>query len=201
MLQDLMADRAWKLPAGGGVLERWPDIATAVAPQLTDHVAAVAFHRETGQLDLRPDSPAYATQLRLISSRIVTAANELAGTGAVRAVRAVRVLAVGTAPEPRTERPVPQAPSASATPQAPIPVKTRESASQGYRRALEAHQASRKATAVDPAIQGAVERQIREQAREPQELFDGHQAMALRNKSTGQQQARSSDAARARALH
>ncbi|MFE7113600.1 DciA family protein [Streptomyces sp. NPDC057575] len=74
-LQGLMADRAWELPAAGGtVLERWPDISAAVAPQLPDHVQAVAFHPETGQLDLRPDSPAYATQLRLISARIVTAA-------------------------------------------------------------------------------------------------------------------------------
>ncbi|MFF4795613.1 hypothetical protein ACFY2M_39260 [Streptomyces sp. NPDC001276] len=46
---------------GGSVLDRWPDIAAAVAPQLPSRVAAVAFHQETGQLDLRPDSPAYAT--------------------------------------------------------------------------------------------------------------------------------------------
>ncbi|UQA92340.1 DciA family protein [Streptomyces halobius] len=77
VLQSLMADRAWQLPAAGGtVLDQWPDIAAAVAPQLPDHVRAVAFHPENGQLDLRPDSPAYATQLRLVSDRIVAAANE-----------------------------------------------------------------------------------------------------------------------------
>ncbi|MEV6806908.1 hypothetical protein [Streptomyces sp. NPDC051132] len=54
--------RAWGVPATGGtVLDRWPGIAAAIAPQPPDHVAAVAFHPETGQLDLRPDSPAYAT--------------------------------------------------------------------------------------------------------------------------------------------
>lgn len=37
--------------------------------RLPNQVRAVAFHPETGQLDLRPDSPAYATQLRLISSQ------------------------------------------------------------------------------------------------------------------------------------
>ncbi|MEW2297082.1 hypothetical protein ABZ719_31015 [Streptomyces sp. NPDC006743] len=67
VLQGLMADRAWELPAAGGsILDRWPDSAATVAPQLPHHVAVVAFHPETGQLDLRPDSPAYATQLRLI---------------------------------------------------------------------------------------------------------------------------------------
>nr|WP_301128655.1 hypothetical protein [Streptomyces cacaoi] len=38
-------------------------------------------------MDLRPDSPAYATQLRLITARIVAAANDAAGTDAVRPMR------------------------------------------------------------------------------------------------------------------
>ncbi|MFF0537106.1 DciA family protein [Streptomyces coelicoflavus] len=106
VLQGLMADRAWELPAdGGSVLDRWPDIAAAVAPQLPHHVTAVAFHPETGQLDLRPDSPAYATQLRLITARIVFTAKEAAGT---EAVRTVRVLPQGSAPAPRT---APEAPA------------------------------------------------------------------------------------------
>ncbi|MET9556094.1 hypothetical protein [Streptomyces sp. NPDC006645] len=41
------------------------------APQLPDSVQAVAFHPETGRLGLRPDSPAYGTQPRLIAARIV----------------------------------------------------------------------------------------------------------------------------------
>ncbi|MFE4415121.1 DciA family protein [Streptomyces sp. NPDC056821] len=53
-----------------------------------------ALHAESGQLDLRPDSPAYATQLRLLSAQVITAANDAVGT---QAVRAVRVLAVGAA--------------------------------------------------------------------------------------------------------
>ncbi|MEI5102973.1 DUF721 domain-containing protein [Streptomyces sp. PmtG] len=100
MPQRLTTDRAWDLPAAdGSVLDRWPNIAAAVAPQLPRHVAAVAFHPETGQLHLRPDSPAYATQLRLITARIVAAANESVGTDVVRTVR---VLPGGDAPEPRT---------------------------------------------------------------------------------------------------
>ncbi|MFE2498834.1 DciA family protein [Streptomyces scopuliridis] len=155
VLQGLMADRAWELPAaGGGVLDRWPDIAGAVAPQLPHHVMAVAFHPETGQLDLRPDSPAYATQLRLITARIVATANSAAGTDAVRTVR---VLPVGAAPAPRT---TPQDTAASQdAPQAPV--KTREMASPGFHQALAAHQALVPPGRIDPSIAEAVERQSR----------------------------------------
>ncbi|MBV7249238.1 DciA family protein [Streptomyces sp. MW-W600-10] len=156
VLQGLMADRAWELPATGGtVLERWPDIAAAVAPQLPDHVQAVAFHSETGQLDLRPDSPAYATQLRLISARIIAAANETVHTDAVRTVR---VLAVGAAPAPRAAA----AQTSAAPPDAPpAPVKTREMASPGFRQALAAHQAVTPAQRLDLGITEAVERQTK----------------------------------------
>ncbi|MGW9136356.1 DciA family protein [Streptomyces sp. NPDC055681] len=91
--QSLMAEGARDLPAGGGsVLDQWPGIAAAVFPALAEHVQAVAFHAESGQLDLRPDPSAYATQLWLVSARIVAAVNETVGTAAVRTVR---VLVVG----------------------------------------------------------------------------------------------------------
>ncbi|MGA4966973.1 DciA family protein [Streptomyces pseudogriseolus] len=152
VLQGLMADRAWDLPvAGGSVLDRWPDIAAAVSPQLPDHVSAIAFHPETGHLDLRPDSSAYATQLRLISARIVAAANEAVRTDAVRSIR---VLAVGAAPAPRTP---PEPATAPDIP--PAPVKTREIASPGFHQALAAHQAVAPPSRVDPSIAEAVERQ------------------------------------------
>ncbi|WP_343239763.1 DciA family protein [Streptomyces sp. SID9913] len=150
VLAGLMADRAWELPAAGGsVLDQWPDIAGAVAPHLPHHVAAVAFHPETGQLDLRPDSPAYATQLRLITARIVATANNTVGTDAVRTVR---VLPPGAAPAPRT--------APAAAPDAPqAPVKTREMGSPGFHQALAAHQAVVPPSRVDPSIAEAVERQ------------------------------------------
>jgi len=152
VLQGLMADRAWELPAAGGsVLDRWPDIAAAVAPQLPHHVAAVAFHPETGQLDLRPDSSAYATQLRLITARIVATANSTVGTDAIRTVR---VLPPGTAPTPRT---APETPAAA--PDVQAPVKTREMGSPGFHQALAAHQAVVPPSRVDPSIAEAVERQ------------------------------------------
>ncbi|MGN5392449.1 DciA family protein [Streptomyces sp. JL7001] len=154
VLKGLMADRAWDRPtAGGTVLDRWPDIAAAVAPQLPDHVQAVAFHPKTGQLDLRPDSPAYATQLRLITPRIVAEANSAVGADAVRTLR---VLPLGGVPAPRTD-PQAELPAALEA----VPVKTREMASQGYQRALAAHRAVAPVSRVDPAMTEAMERQAR----------------------------------------
>lgn len=153
VLQGLMADRAWDIPAAGGsILDQWPDIAAALSPKLAAHVTAVAFHAETGQLDLRPDSPAYATQLRLISSRIVAAANDAVGT---QAVGTVRVLAVGaTAPAPREAV---ADPTAAAAPEAPV--KTRDMAPPGFHRALAAHQAVPRAQHVASGVTEAIERQ------------------------------------------
>ncbi|MFE5492615.1 DciA family protein [Streptomyces virginiae] len=178
VLKGLMADRAWDRPtAGGTVLDRWPDIAAAVAPQLPDHVQAVAFHPKTGQLDLRPDSPAYATQLRLIAPRIVAEANSAVGADAVRTLR---VLPLGGVPAPRTyqQAQLPAAPEAVL-----VPVKTREMASQGFHRALAAHQAVAPASRVDPAMTEAVERQAREMRElrlrafpEPESAADGQLA-------------------------
>lgn len=124
----------------------------AVAPQLPDHAQAAAYHPETGQLDLRPDSPAYATQLRLITARIVATANDAAGT---EAVRSVRVLPPGAAPTPRT---APKSPAAGRD-APPAPVKTRETASPGFHQALAAHQAVAPPRRIDPSIAQAVERQ------------------------------------------
>lgn len=136
VLHGLLADRAWHIPAaGGGVLDRWPDIADAVTANLSAHVTAAAFNAESGQLDLRPDSPAYATQLRLLNARIIAAANDRAGT---QAVRTIRVLAIGKTmvPEPRTPAPTP---AAAAGPE--VSVRTRDMAPEGFHRALAAHQA------------------------------------------------------------
>ncbi|WP_331719826.1 DciA family protein (plasmid) [Streptomyces sp. NBC_01023] len=138
VLQGLMADRAWDIPAAGGsVLDQWPNIAATISPNLHEHAVAVAFHAQSGQLDLRPDSSAYATQLRLISTRIVTAANDSVGT---QAVRTVRVLAVGAtaAPEFHVADPTPS--TVTAAPEGPM--KTRDMASGGFHQALAAHQSA-----------------------------------------------------------
>ncbi|MER7112732.1 DciA family protein [Streptomyces sp. NPDC000229] len=130
VLQSLIAERAWDVPASGGsILDQWPDIASAVAPNLAAHATAVAFDAPTGRLDLRPDSPAYGTQLRLFARTIIAAANERVGAAVVREVR---VLPEGATTIPA---PVPTADVRSEVP-ADAPVKTRENASAGYRRTL-----------------------------------------------------------------
>ncbi|WP_432068617.1 DciA family protein [Streptomyces sp. C10-9-1] len=142
VLQHLMAERAWDMPAAGGtVLAQWPGIAAAVSPTLSAHVQATGYDPDTGRLDLRPDSPAYATQLRLLTARIIATANEHTGASAVRALRVLPPGAVDATPA--VDRPAPGAAAAPAG-----PVKTRETASAGYRLALDAHRA-----AVDPAHQ------------------------------------------------
>jgi hypothetical protein len=154
VLQGLMADRAWELPAAGGtVLDRWPDIAAAISPKLPSHVSAVAYNPASRQLDLRPDSPAYATQLRLITARIIATANHMAGTDAVHTIR---VLPVGAAPAPRTTQPGPVGTAASEA-----PVEPRRPAPEGYHQALAAHRSAAPSSRVDPGIAEAVERQTR----------------------------------------
>ncbi|MFI8200454.1 DciA family protein [Streptomyces sp. NPDC085942] len=198
VLQTLMADRAWELPAADGtVLDRWPEIAATVAAQLPDHVQAVAFHRETGQLDLLPESPAYATQLRLISARIITAANETTGTGAVRIIR---VLPPGTAPAERPSRTSPPSPAPAARDAA---AKAPKTVPEGYRETIAAHRATwTRQQHTRPEIQAAADRQLRERLREPEAQFaDGRKAIEeLRAKAAAQQRVRPSDASRARAL-
>ncbi|MEU6258665.1 DciA family protein [Streptomyces sp. NPDC047043] len=192
-----MAERAWELPAAGGsVLDRWPDIAAAVSTQLSDHVEAVAFHPETRQLDLRPDSPAYATQLRLISAHIVVTANQAVGADAVRSIR---VLPVGAATEHRTKLPFP----AAAAP-TEAPVKTRESASVGFHQALAAHQAARPERHVDAGIAEAVERQTRAMQELSAKAFPeeetGSDDQSAPIEATRGQRRREADATRAAAL-
>ncbi|MEU9983728.1 DUF721 domain-containing protein [Streptomyces sp. NPDC050856] len=150
--QSLLADRGWDVPAAGGsIVDRWPDIATSVAPKLAAHTTGVAFDPETGQLDLLPDSPAYATQLRLMTPRIITAANEQASAAAVRTIR---VRQPGTLPA--TLAPAP----ATGTAPAPAgPVRTRETASEGFRRTLAAHHEVWTPFQQDPALAAAVTRQ------------------------------------------
>ncbi|MFJ4880758.1 DciA family protein [Streptomyces sp. NPDC088745] len=87
----------------GSILGQWPAIAAAVSPNLPAHVTAVAFQAETGQLVLRPDSSAYATQLRLISSRIAASANDAVGAPTVSTVQAL-------APAVRPRRPARRSP-------------------------------------------------------------------------------------------
>ena len=69
-LDRLLVDRGWQVDvAAGSVMDRWPEIAgEAVAA----HSKAVSF--EGGELTVRADSTAWATQLRLLSSTLLGSA-------------------------------------------------------------------------------------------------------------------------------
>ncbi|MER6160917.1 DciA family protein [Streptomyces sp. NPDC001868] len=168
----LVTERAWELPAAGATLRaRWE----AIAPEFAGHVVAVGYDADSGRLTVCPESSAWATKLRLEQARIVAAANESAGR---TVVRALRILAPGSVSVADLEDVAPQSAAVSLG-----PVKTRETACEGYRRALAAHQEARPASTVDPAIAEAAERQgraMRELSRrafpEPEASLDGQPA-------------------------
>ncbi|MEV0449820.1 DUF721 domain-containing protein [Streptomyces sp. NPDC050600] len=164
--QSLLADRGWNVPASGGsILDRWPDIAATVAPQLAFHTAAVAFDPAGGQLDLLPDSPAYATQLRLMTRRIITTANQQADAPPVRTIR---VRQPGPLPAKPALVPAPRSASRHAG-----PVRTRETASAGFRHALAAHHAAYTPAEQDPALAAAAARQEQVRRDHAERVFPG----------------------------
>jgi hypothetical protein len=175
----MMSERAWQAPvAGGSLVDRWADL----APELGGKVAPVRFRAETGVLELRPASPAYGTQLRLLGQQLVARINAKlsegqTGTAAPALVRAIRVL-------PAAAPPVPETAAAAGSP-APVaepgPVRTRETASAGYRQALAAHHAAKgeHADPVTSAVRAAIERQdqaLRQYREAEAEFADGQAA-------------------------
>lgn len=147
----LVTERAWELPAAGATLrERW----AAIAPELAGHVAAVSYDPDSGQLTVCPESSAWATKARLEQTRVIAAANKAAGR---TVVRALRILPPGVVPAPGPADVAPADPAPAPT----GPAKSRETACEGYRRALAAHQEVAVPSRVDPGIAAAVERQTK----------------------------------------
>ncbi|WP_432171189.1 DciA family protein [Streptomyces sp. 1222.5] len=187
----LVTERAWELPAAGATLRaRWE----AIAPELAGHVAAVSYDADSEQLTVCPESAAWATKARLEQTRIIAAANKSAGR---TVVRALRILAPGAVPvsEPANADPEPAATPAG-------PPRTRETASDGYRRALAAHQEAAPPSRVDPHIAAAVERQtaaMRELSRrafpEPDAVPDGAPSPIEQARTERRRQAAATDAA------
>jgi predicted nucleic acid-binding Zn ribbon protein len=159
-LQALIADRAWAVPvAGGGVLADWP----ALAPELADHVQAVAHDTESGRLDLRPASPAWATQVRLQQAALLARIAQHAGPGVVRTIR---VLPPGTAVTGAAN-------SNGAVPVTMVPTPEPGEPSAGFRRAKAAHQAALREREVPLPVREALARQdaVLAANREPEDAF------------------------------
>lgn len=194
----MMTERAWSAPAAGGdVLTQWSGILTAVAPELAGHAQAVRFDAETGQLDVVPDAPAYGTKLRWTAPKLIARANQQVKDANVRTIH-VLAPAARTTTDPTTAV-LPAGPEPAAPP-VPGPVRTRESASAGYHRALEAHRAVRAEPPVAPAVAAAIERQdhaLRQQ-REAAVTDVGADLEELRERA--RQKASSVDVSHARAL-
>ncbi|GHD76249.1 hypothetical protein GCM10010317_092310 [Streptomyces mirabilis] len=167
----LVTERAWELPAAGASLrERW----AAIAPDFAGHVGAVGYDADSGRLTVCPESAAWATKLRLEQARVIGAANESA---ARTVVRGLRILAPGSVPAPELA----DVPSAFA---AAVPVKTRETASDGYRRALEAYLRTAQPHREDPAIAEAVERKTRALRELSDRAFGDEQRAAAASEAT-----------------
>ncbi|MCX4784450.1 DciA family protein [Streptomyces sp. NBC_01264] len=173
LLTNLVADRAWELPAAGASLtDQWQSIAT----DLTGYLALAGYDADSGELAVRPISSAYATAARLRTPQLIAAANEAMGNAT--AVRTIRILPPGSAP---VFAPARTADSVNTPPQ-PAPARLQEhyQAPVGYRDAIAAHRRARTSRPVDPLHQAAVEGQIRNAWREPEHLFAEGQAELAR---------------------
>jgi len=78
-VDDLVGERGWTAPlAVGGVEGRWPEI---VGADVAQHCVPESF--EAGQLTVRADSTAWATQVRLLAPTLLARLNDDLGAGTV----------------------------------------------------------------------------------------------------------------------
>lgn len=146
---EISTDPRWEAGlAGGSIIDQWPNL----CPQYAGLVQPIHYEEQTGRLDLRPGSHSYAAQLRMFGGQLAKQINDKLGRPVVRTIR---VLPVGN-----LEWANPAATGRAGQPDADLPVKTRETASPGYRQALEAalaHKPDRQPT--NPYLREALERQ------------------------------------------
>ena len=84
-LDQFVVERGWAVDvAVGAVIGRWPEI---VGPEIALHCAPVEF--VDGILTVRADSTAWATQLRLLRSSLLTRLTQEVGEGTVAEIRVV----------------------------------------------------------------------------------------------------------------
>ncbi|WP_330328270.1 DciA family protein [Streptomyces pseudovenezuelae] len=151
ILGNLTAEQGWEAGIGGGsIIDRWSEL----CPQYDGLVQAVHYDDARGRLDLRPSTHAYAAQLRILGGQLAKQINDKMGRPVVRTIR---VLPVGSVQQPDAYTAV-YAEAATADPEARV--KTRETASPGYRDTLAVvleHKPDR--PPVDPYVEEAMQRQ------------------------------------------
>ncbi|MFG3244168.1 DciA family protein [Streptomyces sp. NPDC048157] len=159
VLADVTGELGWQSGVeGGGILERWPEL----CPQYVGKVEPVHYDAERRVLELRPCSPAYAAQLRLLGGQLAKQINDKVGSEVVRAIRPLAVGQIGAATADRSATAPQQAAAA--------PVKTRDTASPGYQAALAAIRPKTPSTP-DTRVVKAMQRQARAMLREPETAF------------------------------
>jgi hypothetical protein len=146
ILGNLTAEQGWEAGIGGGsIIDQWPTL----CPQYDGLVQPVHYDDDRGRLDLRPSTHAYAAQLRILGGQLAKQINDKMGR---TVVRTIRVLPVGNLTATSTPAP------GQAQPEAPV--KTRETASPGYRDTLAVvleHKPDR--PPVNPYVEEAMRRQ------------------------------------------
>ncbi|MFF2411824.1 DciA family protein [Streptomyces sp. NPDC058092] len=161
LLGRVSAEQGWETSlTAGSITDRWPEL----CPQYVGRIEPVHYDPERRVLDLRPCSPAYAAQLRLLGGQLAKQINDKIGS---EVVRAIRPLSVGAVAAEFSSPPPPG--SAPAVPAA-APVKTRDTASPGYCAALSAIRPKTPST-VDARVVKAMQRQARAMVREPEDAF------------------------------
>ena len=79
LLGEVVSDQGWdERLAAQRVFTDWAGI---VGPEVAQHSEVIAF--DDGVVEVRTDSTAWATQLRMLAPRIVAKLNELLGDGSV----------------------------------------------------------------------------------------------------------------------
>lgn len=82
-IEELLATRGWEVQASvATVFARWPDI---VGSELAAHTRPESF--DDGELVVVADSPAWATQVRLLTAKLIGRLREELGDSSVRRVR------------------------------------------------------------------------------------------------------------------
>ncbi|MFI2302661.1 DciA family protein [Actinacidiphila glaucinigra] len=102
-ISGLIAARGWETPVtGGSLVDQW----ATLAPELAAHVTILTWDETTATLELLADSPAYATQARLLQSMLPQRIAETAGPEAVRTIRVHQpgITARGQGPCPSRQR-------------------------------------------------------------------------------------------------
>ncbi|WP_405682807.1 DciA family protein [Streptomyces sp. NBC_01238] len=154
-------EQGWEASlSAGSITDRWPEL----CPQYVGKIEPVHYDPERRVLDLRPCSPAYAAQLRLLGGQLAKQINDKIGSDVVRSIRPLPVGQISTTPADRSA-PAPR-PSAAAA----APVKTRDTASPGYQAALSAIRPKTPST-VDARVVEAMQRQAHAMVREPETAF------------------------------